>query len=232
MDTITLVKILGTLFCTAVIIICLFLSRKRFNTLSTSKSISLDNIELTVSSFWKLKAFISFIILPILIVSTANYYTFSGTKEVGACAKCHIMLPMLNDMINPKSNSLAARHYKNHWINHNQCYECHSDYGLNGTIQAKMEGFRHLARYTTKFYTEPIKMRGNFKNDNCLKCHRGTPKFERVTSHKTAKEQLYTNSISCLNCHGIVHPTSAQRTPGSKDYSKLMEAISSKEALK
>jgi hypothetical protein len=67
------------------------------------------------------------------------------------------MLPMVNDMQNAASNTLAARHFKNHWIPQNQCYECHSDYGLNGNLEAKMEGYRHLARYTTRTYQEPIK---------------------------------------------------------------------------
>ena len=60
----------------------------------------------------------------------------------------------------PASDTLAARHFKNHWIPEDQCYECHSDYGLSGDMEAKMEGFRHLARYTTRTYQEPIKFRG------------------------------------------------------------------------
>jgi hypothetical protein len=28
--------------------------------------------------------------------------------------------------------------------------------------------------------------------------------------------------MSCLNCHGMAHPTREQRTPGHRDYDRLM----------
>ena len=60
---------------------------------------------------------------------------------------------------------------------------------------------------------------------NCLKCHEGMPRFEAVQSHHAVKDLLGTSAMSCLNCHGRAHPTRAQRTPGSTDYGRLMEAV-------
>ena len=88
-----------------------------------------------------------------------------------------------------------------------------------------MTGFRHLARYTTRTYHEPIHARVRFDNKNCFNCHAGTPRFEAVQSHKTAHEKLASNRMICLNCHGQAHPTSVQRTPGSNDYARLMEKM-------
>ena len=34
-----------------------------------------------------------------------------------------------------KSETLAAKHYKNRFIRENQCYTCHSDYGVAGTAR-------------------------------------------------------------------------------------------------
>jgi cytochrome c nitrite reductase small subunit len=85
-----------------------------------------------------------------------------------------------------------------------------------------MTGFRHLARYTTRTYHEPIAGRTSFNNDNCTKCHGGAPRFEAVKSHQAVKELLSASAMSCLNCHGWAHPTRAQRTPGSADYDRLM----------
>jgi cytochrome c nitrite reductase small subunit len=132
------------------------------------------------------------------------------------------MQPMATDMRDPESNTLAARHFKNGWIPKDQCFQCHSDYGLAGDLAAKMEGYRHLARYTTATYTEPIVYRGRFPNHNCLKCHDGTPKFEAVQSHQTVRGHLDDDTLSCLNCHGRAHPTRSARTPGSDDYERLM----------
>ena len=91
-------------------------------------------------------------------------------------------------------------------------------YGLSGTLAAKGEGFRHLARYTTHTYPEPVRLRGQYLNHNCQNCHQGTARFEAVTSHHTVADQLGNNAMTCLNCHGLAHPSPAQRTPGSPDY--------------
>jgi len=175
--------------------------------------------------FARLVALVALIVLPAGAIFLANYHTFEGVHEVRGCASCHVMLPMVNDMRDPGSGTLAARHYKNRWIAENQCFQCHSDYGLGGDLEAKMTGFRHLARYTTRTYHEPIEARVRFDNKNCLHCHEGTPRFVAVPSHITAHEKLAANQMICLNCHGQAHPTAVQRTPGSRDYARLMEKM-------
>jgi nitrate/TMAO reductase-like tetraheme cytochrome c subunit len=156
-------------------------------------------------------------------MGVANYHTMVGVHEVDACARCHVMRPMVNDLRDPNSDTLAARHFKNHWIPTGQCFACHSDYGFAGDMAAKMEGFRHLARYTTVTYHEPIIARTTYDNQNCLKCHNGMPKFEAVHSHQDVRARLESSNMSCLNCHGQVHPTRADRTPGSARYDTLMQ---------
>jgi cytochrome c nitrite reductase small subunit len=179
---------------------------------------------LSAAALWKLLAFAGFAVVPAATVAVANYHTFEGVHHVEACARCHVMRPMVTDMHDPHSDNLAARHYRNHWIPQDQCFHCHSDYGLAGDLEAKMTGFRHLARYTTRTYHEPIAGRTGFNNQNCYKCHEGAPRFEAVASHRAVGELLRGSAMSCLNCHGKAHPTRAQRTPGSADYERLMEA--------
>ncbi|MCL2177805.1 MAG: NapC/NirT family cytochrome c [Proteobacteria bacterium] len=172
----------------------------------------------------KLTAAVGFVVLPLLAVGVANYQTFEGVKEVSSCAGCHVMAPMVNDMLRKDSTSLAARHFNNRWIAEKQCYNCHSDYGLSGTIKSKGDGFRHLARYVTGSYKEPIEYHrsgGFYDNNNCLKCHAVTEKFQAVSSHGTLRANLSSSQTSCLNCHGPAHPTALQRTPGSKTYEAL-----------
>jgi len=43
-----------------------------------------------------------------------------------------------------------------------------------------------------------------------------------VQSHHTVGERLASNQMTCLNCHGLAHPSPAARTPGSPDYAALM----------
>jgi len=220
-----LVYFFGMLFCVMGILLCIRTARTRFGKLGDAPSVSFWITRLPAESAAKLIAFAALIVLPAGAIFTANYHTFEGVHEVSGCASCHAMLPMVNDLHDPNSGTLAARHYKNKWIAENQCYHCHSDYGFSGNVEAKLTGYRHLARYTTHTYTEPIAARVRFNNQNCLNCHHHTPKFEAVQSHHTAADRLASNQMICLNCHGQAHPTSLERTPGSAAYSRLTEAF-------
>jgi nitrate/TMAO reductase-like tetraheme cytochrome c subunit len=152
-----------------------------------------------------LTAAIAFVVLPLGAVAVANYQTFEGVKSVDACASCHVMQSKVDDMKDPQSRTLAALHFQNRWIADQQCHNCHSDYGLSGTLKSKADGFRHLARYTTGTYDNPVSHRGYFDNSNCLKCHGPTEKYRSVSSHATIREHLASSQTSCLNCHGVAH---------------------------
>jgi cytochrome c nitrite reductase small subunit len=219
------VTVLGTLACVLGVILCIRTARTRFDAGAARSDVSIGIARVPALLFARLVALLALIVLPATAVLLANYHTFEGVHEVNGCASCHVMLPMVNDMRDPASETLAALHYKNRWIADNQCYHCHSDYGLGGSLEAKMTGFRHLARYTTGTYQEPIKARVKFDNNNCLHCHEKAPKWVAVESHVEALPDLSTNKITCVECHGDPHPTAAQRTPGSSDYSRLMERM-------
>jgi len=226
LDYLLVVMVLGTLVCVLGVILCIRTARTRFDhDEAAQKEVNIGIARVPALVFARLVALLALIVLPAGAVFLANYHVFEGVHEVRGCASCHVMLPMVNDMRDPASGTLAARHYKNRWIAEDQCYHCHSDYGLGGSLEAKMTGFRHLARYTTRTYQEPIKARIRFDNNNCLHCHETTPKFVAVESHVEAHEDLTTNKVTCLECHGDAHPTAAQRTPGSSDYARLMEKM-------
>lgn len=163
-----------------------------------------------------------FVIMPLLILFLGNYHVFERSKKSESCQNCHVMKPIYNDMLNPESGTVAARHYKNRWLGENACYSCHTDYGFGGGLKAKMDGYRHLMRYITGTYTEPIRYRGEFNNKNCLNCHSDSRDFQQVDTHQPILAEFEANQISCLNCHGRAHPASSQRTPGHPDYDSLM----------
>lgn len=220
------VMVLGTLCCLAGVILCIRTARTRFDDVrAAQKEINLGVARIPALALARLVALLALVVLPMSAVFLANYHTFEATHEVGACANCHVMLPMVNDMRDPASETLAANHFKNKWIAENQCYHCHSDYGLGGDLEAKMTGFRHLARYTTGTYQEPIVARVKVTNKSCMHCHDGTPKWMAVESHTDSRKDLISNEVRCVDCHGDAHPTTAQRTPGSSDYLRLMEKM-------
>ena len=220
------VTVLATLACVLGVILCIRTARTHFDDAGGARNdVNIGVVRVPALVFARLVALLALIVLPATAVFLGNYHTFEGVHEVRGCASCHVMLPMVNDMLDPGSETLAAVHYKNRWIADNQCYHCHSDYGLGGNLEAKMTGFRHLARYTTRTYQEPIKARVKFDNNNCLHCHEKAPKWVAVEAHIEARQDLSTNKTTCVECHGDPHPTAAQRTPGSSDYPRLMERM-------
>ncbi len=141
-----------------------------------------------------------------------TYFSLEEFKDVESCMDCHQMHPFGADMmLNRESSTLAAKHFRNTWINENQCYSCHTGYGVAGTVQSKMDGLRHLYGRVTGLYPRPIRFRGEFPNANCLTCHIGGEKYEAVQLHRTLHERILEDKISCMRCHGNVHPSIQQR---------------------
>ena len=102
---------------------------------------------------------------------------------VHACGDCHAMESHVADLRNPASESLAAVHYKNRYIQTDQCYTCHSDYGMFGTVSAKLEGLGHVYHNTTGNYPKPIKIKNPYSNLRCLSCHGA----RRISSPSTTR---------------------------------------------
>jgi cytochrome c nitrite reductase small subunit len=156
---------------------------------------------------------IGLFLLPSLTLLNETSLLFEETEKVSSCASCHTMTPFVNDLLNPQSTTLAAKHYANRWISDHQCYTCHTSYGVHGTFQAKLDGLRHWWRYVTGTWTEPILYKGSYPNANCLVCHGETPKFKGQVIHQAQAEDLATDRVGCLTCHGPPHPSPEERAP-------------------
>jgi cytochrome c-type protein NapC len=115
------------------------------------------------------------------------------------------------------SDSLAARHARNPMFGRENCYVCHADYGMFGTIVTKLGGMRHVWLYLTEYRTtttdqakasirlrEPERM-----NDNCMQCHstRGAL-WLKVPDHRASLADERAGRVACASegCHGLAHP--------------------------
>lgn len=162
-------------------------------------------------SAYKWLLFLGLFIFPLIAMIGATSTLMEETTTVASCASCHNMHAFVHDLGDPESASLAARHYKNRYIPENQCYSCHTGYGIHGTLESKRDGFRHWLMYVTNTWEEPVTFKGSYQNSNCTDCHAGTPKFLKVNSHEALKDKLKSNEVSCTSCHGPVHPTPMER---------------------
>lgn len=144
-------------------------------------------------------------VLPVITSSAGGVLVVERSQRVGLCNSCHLaMTPYVNDMKNPHSQSLAALHYQNRYIADNQCYACHTSYGMFGTVQAKTQGVYDVYKYYTHSFTLPLKMRQPYPNNDCLKCHAGSAKF--LASHKKDREAMFADEVSCMQCHEDDNP--------------------------
>ena len=151
------------------------------------------------------------VVLPPAIVFFGYSYGIESSKDVASCGSCHVMKPYLADLQNPDSTALAATHFKNRYIQDHHCYTCHTDYGMFGTVQAKLEGLGHVVRNVTGRYAVPLKINHPYPNSRCLACHREAQKFLRSEGHpKEDLPKLLSGENSCIECHGPAHPTFAR----------------------
>jgi cytochrome c nitrite reductase small subunit len=151
--------------------------------------------------------FVAVGLVPVMVAFLSFAHGLESSTTVSACGSCHVMTPFVQDLQNVKSDTLAATHFKNRYIRESQCYTCHSDYGLAGTIKAKFEGLGHVWRYTVGAYELPIKINQPYPNVRCLGCHGGSQKFINASGHpKEEMHNLLDGNVPCIACHGPAHP--------------------------
>ena len=144
-------------------------------------------------------------ILPALSSGFGTVLVFERAEKVEFCASCHLtMKSFVTDLKNPDSESLAAVHYKNRYIPDDQCYVCHTSYGMFGTVQAKKEGMIDVYKYFTRTFALPVKLRHPYPNNDCLKCHAQSAKWLAI--HGDFKEPLFSGEMKCMECHASEHP--------------------------
>ena len=161
------------------------------------------------SSKWMLFTGICLLPTPVLFLSTA--VGLEQSKNVEFCMSCHVMKPFTDDLKNPASKTLAAIHYKNRFIQREHCYRCHTDYGILGTMDAKMEGLGHIWKAATGSYQLPIKMSKPYNFGICLDCHENSAKFDKEAAHVDVVKETLTGKGTCLDCHDSPHPPPGTR---------------------
>ncbi|MBV8757186.1 MAG: NapC/NirT family cytochrome c [Deltaproteobacteria bacterium] len=157
-------------------------------------------------------------ILPIATATTGNVAGFEATKSRRFCGSCHVMRPYALDSADPKSTTLASRHARNALFGDENCYACHADYGMFGTIVTKAGGMRHVYEYVFHYHDMPLEearkkihIRHPFQNATCMHCHSTEgPSWNAVKEHQSLLDRVRGGEVSCASagCHGPAHPFS------------------------
>jgi len=155
-------------------------------------------------------------VLPITSALAGNFQGYETTQERTFCGSCHVMAPYRADSENETSSSLASRHARNPMFGSENCYACHADYGMFGTVVTKMGGMRHVWLYYTEYKDMPLEqaktsihLRRPYPNENCLQCHSTKlDMWRKVPDHASSLADVRAERISCASagCHGYAHP--------------------------
>lgn len=144
-------------------------------------------------------------VFPMMLTGVGTILALERVRTVQLCGSCHLtMKSYVDDMMNPKSSSLAAVHYTNRYIAENQCYECHTSYGMLGTLQSKKQGVIDVYKYYTHTFELPLQLRQPYRDGDCLECHAGATKF--IAAHEESQQRIFAGKVTCMQCHAESHP--------------------------
>jgi hypothetical protein len=152
-------------------------------------------------------------VLPVMLLPFGNFTAVEYAKQEQFCASCHgPMAPYVDDMEKPHGTSLSALHFQDNFIPTQpgtECYSCHANYGVHGTLTAKLQGLGDAYRNLTGTYKKPISLGGPFPNELCLKCHISSKIFRSVSLHLDKQGHvsppIVAGTISCTMCHESGH---------------------------
>jgi nitrate/TMAO reductase-like tetraheme cytochrome c subunit len=160
----------------------------------------------------RLVLFLGMCVLPFPVMLMSTAVGLEQAKAVDFCSSCHVMKTFVDDMENPTSTGLAALHYQNRYIQEDHCYVCHTNYGLFGTVEAKMGGMTHIWEETTGNYNLPIRAKGGYQFTICLNCHGLSAKFAKNDLHQAVIGEVLAHEAACTDCHVLSHPAPAERS--------------------
>ena len=163
------------------------------------------------SKEWKLIAFLSFCILPLLFAFGVFTEDMNSMKRVDFCGSCHTMTPYVASLTVDDDEPLSSVHFRNNYVpQETACYSCHTSYAMFGGIEAKIRGLRHVWVYLTDSDKDSLALYEPYENDNCLHCHEPAERFQNNKAHQKEKNFLTearSGKKSCLNagCHDWGH---------------------------
>jgi nitrate/TMAO reductase-like tetraheme cytochrome c subunit len=162
-------------------------------------------------------------VFPIMTAGTGNLAGFETTTTRSFCRGCHVMEPWVDDASDPRSTSLAARHGRNELFGDKNCYTCHADYGMYGTLLTKVNGLHHVVAYLGGYRDVPVERAVEtirtyrpFPNSTCIHCHSmQVPSWSAVPDHRAIGAPGQPE-VSCASagCHGPAHPLDSLRSRG------------------
>jgi len=158
----------------------------------------------------RLLLFIGVCCVPFPAVLMSAAVGLEQSKAVAFCQSCHLMGGFVADMKDAESRSLSALHFRNRYIQDEHCYSCHTDYGLFGTLEAKVGGMAHVWSEFSGAGSGAVRPKTNYRFTICLNCHGQSAKFIRQKDHAGVVNKVMSGQAACTQCHSRSHAGPAQ----------------------
>ena len=144
--------------------------------------------------------------LPLVSLMLGTGVHLEAAKSTDFCLSCHVMEPYGESLLADDAEMVPAHHFQDHLVPEDlACFTCHTDYAMYGDLKAKVRGLRHLWVNYLGAVPETLELYEPYKNRECLHCHAGARSYEESELHLELREDLFTEEVSCLECHDRMH---------------------------
>lgn len=153
-------------------------------------------------------------VVPIGAAAAGNVANYEMTKKRQFCGSCHVMWDYAHDAADETSATLAAAHSRLPMFGDQSCYNCHSDYGMYGSVTTKVGGMKHVWDYYSEDWDapghRPPKLYKPFSNKSCRQCHALKRNPEKL-EHRVHMKAIESDEVRCagFGCHRPPHPACA-----------------------
>lgn len=171
--------------------------------------------ELVAERAGRLALLFAALALPLIAATGAASVNIERSKSVEFCLSCHEMTPYGDSLKVDDDEMVPAAHFQNRRVARDTaCYDCHTDYGMFGGVNAKIRGMRHVWVHYVKTPPAKIELYSPYSSAVCQHCHEGARSFEESAGHTRKPETLAkikSGEMSCLTsgCHDVVHEVHA-----------------------
>jgi nitrate/TMAO reductase-like tetraheme cytochrome c subunit len=150
--------------------------------------------------------FLALTALPALWTMGLLVRADSTLRSAKFCLACHEMAPFGESLESGDQDLLAASHYQNGWINRQRaCYDCHTEPGIGGFVDAKLTGIHDLRVHFLGTIPEKIELRRPYPSSICISCHGERDISERDGHSPGLLREVMIGNMTCVGCHGPAH---------------------------
>jgi cytochrome c-type protein NapC len=144
--------------------------------------------------------------LPLVAVVTGANQAYRESSSTTFCLSCHEMTDHGRSLFVDDRAVLPAVHYQKRLVDRDHaCFECHTNYGMFGDVEAKLDGLRHVWVHYTSGPPATFELYEPYPNANCLHCHDDARSFLEAPAHAGRFDALLGDETSCLQCHDRGH---------------------------